>query len=379
MSEQGGFEKLVKRAVAQALESQLPRLQAELVQNVLQELPKEVAASAGGASASDLLRAVSLIQAGSTQREILKALLEGAIQYSERAALFVVKAGSATGWQSRGFSDNDAIKDFPLDVTSGLAAAALQERSAQDGDTAKLDSRFVEQFGNPSDSRALVLPLLLKDKVAALIYSDAGTDGGKLDSAALELLVVATGAWLEVSSLRKQASKDTGDSVSAPRSEPAASAAAPAFVDPFAGTVPRHAASAPPAAEMSAVAEAAPAEEQAEAEAPVVAMAAAAAGGSSAVDPMAGLSPEDADVHRKAQRFARLLVDEIKLYNQAKVSDGRKHKDLYDRLKEDIDKSRATYNKRYGSTAAASGEYFKHELVRSLAEDDLSVMGSNFR
>ena len=379
MSEQGGFEKLVKRAVAQALESQLPRLQAELVQNVLQELPKEVAASAGGASASDLLRAVSLIQAGSTQREILKALLEGAIQYSERAALFVVKAGSATGWQSRGFSDNDAIKDFPLDVTSGLAAAALQERSAQDGDTAQLDPRFVEQFGNPSDSRALVLPLLLKDKVAALIYSDAGTDGGKLDSAALELLVVATGAWLEVSSLRKQASKDTGDSVSAPRSEPAASAAAPAFVDPFAGTVPRHAASAPPAAEMSAAAEAAPAEEQAEAEAPVVAMAAAAAGGSSAVDPMAGLSPEDADVHRKAQRFARLLVDEIKLYNQAKVSDGRKHKDLYDRLKEDIDKSRATYNKRYGSTAAASGEYFKHELVRSLAEDDLSVMGSNFR
>jgi hypothetical protein len=377
MSEQGGLEKLVKRAVAHALESQLPRLQAELVQNVLQELPKEMAVSGGGASAPDLLRAVSLIQAGSTQREILKALLEGAIQYSERAALFVVKAGSATGWQSRGFADNDAIKDFALDVTSGLAAAALHERSSQDGDTAQLDAHFVAQFGNPSDSRGLVLPLLLKDKVAALIYADAGTDGGKLDSAALELLVVATGAWLEVSSLRKQASKETADSVPAPRSEPAASA--PAFVDPFAGTVPRHAASAPPVADMSAVAEAAHAQDQAEADAPVVARAAAAAGGSSAVDPMAGLSPEDADVHHKAQRFARLLVDEIKLYNQAKVSDGRKNKDLYDRLKEDIDKSRATFNKRYGSTAAASGEYFKHELVRSLAEDDLSVMGTNFR
>ena len=89
--------------------------------------------------------------------------------------------------------------------------------------------------------------------------------------------------------------------------------------------------------------------------------------------------PEDADVHRKAQRFARLLVDEIKLYNQAKVAEGRRNKDLYDRLKEDIDKSRGTFQKRYGSTVAASGDYFQNELVRSLAEDDLSIMGPNFR
>ena len=42
----------------------------------------------------------------------------------------------------------------------------------------------------------------------------------------------------------------------------------------------------------------------------------------------------------KAQRFARLLLDEIKLYNQVKVTEGRKNRDLYDRLKEDLDKSR---------------------------------------
>ncbi|MGA7292009.1 MAG: hypothetical protein WBW85_05690, partial [Terriglobales bacterium] len=89
--------------------------------------------------------------------------------------------------------------------------------------------------------------------------------------------------------------------------------------------------------------------------------------------------PEDQDVHRKAQRFARLLVDEIKLYNQAKVAEGRKNKDLYDRLKETIEKSRATYQKRYGNTVAASANYFQHEIIRSLAEDDPSIMGANFR
>ena len=97
------------------------------------------------------------------------------------------------------------------------------------------------------------------------------------------------------------------------------------------------------------------------------------------IPPASAVSPEDQEVHRKAQRFARLLVDEIKLYNQAKVAEGRKKKDLYDRLKEAIEKSHATYRKRYGNTAAASANYFQHEIIRSLAEDDLSIMGANFR
>ena len=107
--------------------------------------------------------------------------------------------------------------------------------------------------------------------------------------------------------------------------------------------------------------------------------AASAAAPAVALDPLATLSPEDADTHRKAQRFARLLVDEIKLYNQAKVAEGRRNKDLYDRLKEDIDKSRGTFQKRYGATVAAASDYFNSELVRSLAEDDLSIMGANFK
>jgi len=105
----------------------------------------------------------------------------------------------------------------------------------------------------------------------------------------------------------------------------------------------------------------------------------AAAAPAPATDAFAQMSVEDADVHRKAQRFARLLMDEIKLYNQAKVAEGRKKKDLYDRLKEDIDKSRATYQKRYGNTVAASADYFGNELIRSLAEDDISLLGENFR
>ena len=91
------------------------------------------------------------------------------------------------------------------------------------------------------------------------------------------------------------------------------------------------------------------------------------------------MSPEDEELHRKAKRFARLLVDEIKLYNKSKLAEGRSNKNLYDVLKDPIDKSRATYQKRYGVTVAASGNYFEDEIKRSLAEDDLSVMGPNFQ
>jgi hypothetical protein len=147
------------------------------------------------------------------------------------------------------------------------------------------------------------------------------------------------------------------------------------FNDPFAGHAPQHTSTASAASyEQPVAAELAQAE--------VVSAAAAAAGldpGGATAHAGATLSEEDADIHRKAQRFARLLVDEIKLYNQAKVADGRKNKDLYDRLKDDIDKSRATFKKRYGNTAAASVDYLQAELVRSLAEDDITVMGANFR
>jgi len=71
-------------------------------------------------------------------------------------------------------------------------------------------------------------------------------------------------------------------------------------------------------------------------------------------------------------------VDEIKLYNQAKVQEGRQNRDLYERLKEDIEKSRATYEKRYGSTPAASGDYFMSEVLRVLADNDRELMGEGF-
>jgi len=381
MADSKELQQIVERAVAQVLDRQLPKLQSELVESVLAELPASGAAVAVGheSGAGSLVQAVAAIHSGSTQKEILRALLDAGSAYGARVALFVVKAGSATGWQGRGFGDDDSIKDFPLDMTSGPASHAYQNRTVTPANIAEMDRRFVKQFGGPENEQILVLPLVLKDKVAALLYADGGA-GGALDAASLEVLVMTTSTWLEVTSLRKQAQRDPNEGTGglpalnmpppmAVSSAPPAQAAS-SFSDPFAAHTPKHiapkSATEPEPAEVVEVAAHA-------------ASASAASAPAAAADPFAGMSPEDAETHRKAQRFARLLVDEIKLYNQAKVAEGRRHKDLYDRLKEDIDKSRSTYTKRYGTSAAASGDYFQKEVVRNLAEEDMSILGANFR
>ena len=362
------IEKAVKKIVSEALEKHVAQVRDEIVRSVMDEIrpkleAKENAPVAASSSPTDLLAAIAGIQLGASQRDILRTLLDSMAKYSGRSALFVVKSGAATGWQGRGFANNDAVKDLQLDTKDGLAAHALQSRTSNSGSSSEMGDAFTSQLGKPTDDRVIVLPLLLKDKIAALVYADAGD--GTLDPAALEVLVLSTGAWLEVVSLRKTSQKDGVEGSAPERTE---SAPVPqtvsSYSDPFASHAPKHVA--PPAAPVS--------EPVAVAETSAAATAAA-----PATDPFAGLSPEDADLHRKAQRFARLLVDEIKLYNQVKVSEGRKHKDIYDRLKEDIEKSRGTYQKRYGNTAAASVDYFTQEVIRSLAEDDVSFMGANFK
>jgi len=90
------------------------------------------------------------------------------------------------------------------------------------------------------------------------------------------------------------------------------------------------------------------------------------------------VSDEERPLHNDARRFARLLVSEIKLYNEQKVSEGRNEGDIYERLREDIDRSRQMYDKRVAPPVAARHDYFHHELVNTLAEGDPAKLGNSY-
>ena len=90
------------------------------------------------------------------------------------------------------------------------------------------------------------------------------------------------------------------------------------------------------------------------------------------------LSEADQKAHKDARRFARLLVSEIELYNKTKVADGRKNRDLYRRLKSDIDRSRQTFDKRFGKLLSKQFDYLHDELVKTLAGNDASLLGTEY-
>src|SRR5262245_2086948 len=86
-----------------------------------------------------------------------------------------------------------------------------------------------------------------------------------------------------------------------------------------------------------------------------------------------GLS--DAQLQNDALRFAKLLVAEIKLYNEIEVIEGCRNADLYQRLKKEIDRRRRVYEKRVSPSIAAKSNYFYEELVKTLAGGDASKLG----
>lgn len=78
-----------------------------------------------------------------------------------------------------------------------------------------------------------------------------------------------------------------------------------------------------------------------------------------------------------ARRFSKLLVSEVKLYNEQLVTEGCGRHDLYDRLREDIDRARARYEKRVDHLVM-DGDYFHEALVDILCEGDSERLGAEY-
>jgi hypothetical protein len=76
-----------------------------------------------------------------------------------------------------------------------------------------------------------------------------------------------------------------------------------------------------------------------------------------------------------AQRYARLLVAEIKLYHEPAVDEGRRHGDLLRRLRPQIERAHRLYDERVTPAIRARTAYFEDELVRTLAGGDPALLG----
>jgi hypothetical protein len=87
---------------------------------------------------------------------------------------------------------------------------------------------------------------------------------------------------------------------------------------------------------------------------------------------------DDEKSHAEARKTARLLISEIKLYNEEELKTGRENSDIYRRLQREIEHGREAYRERVPDKILGRRDYFHEELIRILGENDESRMGANY-
>ena len=359
--------------------------------------------------------AITEINDQKSQADILKALVNRASSFAPRVAFFVVKGEQATGWRGRGFEGtvgDEAIQQISLplgsDTVVGSAAKGLATWSGGPGSHSE-DHMLLNRLGEEPAQRIVAIPLVVRGRAVAVLYADsAGLDSEAINLEALETLVTVSGMAVELLSASRPAPKKAAEEVPAPappQPEPAYEPASEYFAEPpapepsFSGaeTIESYHPE-PVPVEPESFVEAVPVDEpvgvfdDSPAAAPIVEETPA---WTAPVEPESAAPPrrrygqdaelpvevhgdEERRLHNDARRFARLLISEIKLYNEQKVAEGRSEHDLYDRLREYIDRSREMYDKRVKPEVASRYDYFHGELVNTLAEGDASKLGSNY-
>lgn len=87
------------------------------------------------------------------------------------------------------------------------------------------------------------------------------------------------------------------------------------------------------------------------------------------------LSPEEQELHRRANRVAKVSMQDIKMLRPEQVRQGREKKDLCIRLKDDIEKAHREYDRRFKPIMDHPVDYFYRWMVEILAEGDAHALG----
>ncbi|HUK13116.1 MAG TPA: hypothetical protein VLW17_07415 [Thermoanaerobaculaceae bacterium] len=302
------------------------------------------------------------LDAGRAQSEVLQELLRQLEPFCGPRGIVVFRDGQAAGWAGAGFAAGDPVRGW----RGALADSAALARVAQGAPALASsggDGVLTAWLG--ADVHLLLVPMSLRGKVVGALLAAEG--GAGLDTVTVQHLTFTAGLLLETLNARPTVPTAallepvdlTAVAPAAPEPEPVF--AAPAEEEPL----PLEQPTIPPGEAMPE----ADAGATAQIRIPVAPVA------PPPPPPVAVRSPEEERKHEEAKRFARLLVSEIRLYNEPAVQTGKASRDIYQRLKEDIDRSREMYEQRVGADVRAHSNYFFDELVRILADGDQAALG----
>ena len=346
-----------------------------------------------------------------SQGEILKTLVNRAASFAPRVAFFAIKGDNAIGWRARGFEGSvgdSAVQQISIPLSGdNLLSDVTRSRATWSGGAHSHAENHVllNRLGEEAPQRVVGIPLNVRKRAVAVLYADSGSlDSEAINLEALETLVQMSGMSVDLLAAQAPAKAPAARTRRKQLRKPQSAVTHPSASMPLSNQLlqrrPRFTKrqlkkfqlrwwkrphrpnsqllSCPPNRFRNT-------QEQKRCR-PWIRARMPSAGPSGArrrygadVElPVSVSGEEERRLHVDARRFARLLVSEIKLYNEQKVQEGRAQSDLYDRLREYIDRSRDMYDKRVKPEVAQSYDYFHHELVNTLAEGDAGKLGNAY-
>ena len=252
--------------------------------------------------------------------EVLGVLADQAEREIGRAALLLVTGSRLRGWEWRGIAGSDAPVDVPVDpetvfgraIATGLPVSTSDAPLGSDGDP------LAARLTTPPGRAGLAVPISVGGRAVAILYADD----------ACERTPVVPSNWPELAEILARHAGRCLELLTISR--------ASALV---AGAQDERSSQTRPGPEAAF----ALADEQREEE--------------------------------SARRYARLLISEIKLYNEAAVEQGRMQRDLLVRLGPEIERTRRLYEEKIPAAVRQRVDCFDEEVVRTLAGGDAGLLG----
>jgi hypothetical protein len=357
--------------------------------------PPAPSPSAPAAEFSDFRASLASIDAAGNQVDALKAFLSACVTRSDRAILLVSRGDAFAVWKAEGFSSSE---ESALRSVSVSAASHRDFARAIEGTPVTLpEGSAVASLLSVSEARrGMLCPIVVREKISAVLYADQTGPGSSFDPESIATLCFFIGVAVDRLVSRKihpsPALQPMETSEEPARRE---AAPAPAWAEPELETYPEP--EAPAELEVREPPEAVEMEPEPSAAEPEPAPEPPPAPPARGIDfdttghpyrPPAGVMPAgprvlrgplaavEEDPHEHARKIARLLVSDIRLYNEAEIEEGKRQRNIYSRLRDDIDRARQTYNDRVPESVRATTNYFHEELVRSLADGSSEALGS---
>ncbi|MCC6264842.1 MAG: hypothetical protein IT169_14785 [Bryobacterales bacterium] len=267
-----------------------------------------------------LHKAVRRAENAEGRDDVIAALLDGVSSYAERAVLLQLEGDMITGICGIPGSE-DPYESHSLEIPVEQAPAL--HNSKQSGEplvAMRLESEFSSELlgylGEAADEKIRIFPVLSRGLVKALLLAEAGTK--PFHAGSIEILTMTAGhRW----------------TVSKEAAEPAQLIAIQGSQEPK------------------------PKEN---------------------TQNWFQLSPQEQEVHLRAQRFARVQVAELRLYQSERVRQSRRDNNIYGVFRSEIDQAREEFRTQFVETCPSMLDYYHMELVRILANENEKVLGPEY-